>query len=266
MSVNEKMTAIADRLRLHTGTVDKLSLDEMVTEIDSVSMQMYLVFRDMEAFYGATLPDAFWDVLQIKGERRNYSQVFMGNLFTDATFKPKYNLIVTNAYRMFQSNIALTDLRKSNIGIDMDFSQCTDFSMAFGGMVSLKYIGDISTVGANEVYRSFMGCAVLEEVGTFTVKEETTFNNPFAQCRALTTITFAGTIGQDFTVPHSPLNRASIESIVRCLSPVAEDKTLTLKSGIVNTAFETSSGASDGESAFLAFVDELGKDNWNISY
>ena len=262
MSVKEKMTAIADRLRLHNGTTDTLNLDEMVSEIDRATLQMYKVFSETDAFYGTELPEAFWDVLQIKGQRTDYSNMFSGNLMTDETFKPKYPMHVTNALRMFQANNNITDLS----GVVMDFSECCDFSVAFNGMQNLVKFGNISTVGANEVYRAFVGCKNLKEIGDFTVKAETTFDNVFANCGALEKITFKGVIGQDLKIVHSPLNRASIESIVGCLSSDAEGKTLTLKSGIVNTAFETSDGAGDGESAFLAFIDELGKDNWNISY
>ena len=262
MSVKEKMTAIADRLRLHNGTTDTLNLDEMVSEIDRATLQMYKVFSETEAFYGTELPEAFWDVLQIKGQRTDYSNMFSGNLMTDETFKPKYPMHVTNALRMFQANNNITDLS----GVVMDFSECCDFSVAFNGMQNLVKFGDVSTISAETLYRPFLGCTALVEVGTFTVKEETTFNLPFANCSALEKITFAGVIGQELNIKWSPLNRASIENIIRCLSPEAEGRTLTLKSGIVNTEFETSSGADDGEGAFLALVDELGKTNWNISY
>lgn len=273
MSVNEKMTAIADRLRLHTGTTDTLSLDEIVTEIDAASMQMYLAIRGMKEFYGAKFPDAFWDVIQIKGQRTDYSSVFMADTFTDESFKPKHKLNVTNARQMFSGNLTITDLS----AVDMDFSNCTDFMFAFRSMEKLVKFGDISVVSAMEsvdekgktiaaVYRPFMTCSALVEVGTVTVAEEITFDNMFVKCNALEKVTFAGCIGQDFVMGHSPLNRASIESLVKCLSKDAEGKSLTLKSGIVNTAFETSSGAGDGENVFLAFVDEYEKDNWDISY
>ena len=260
MSVKEKMTAIADRLRGFAQSVDKLSLDEIAVAVDVAFMQG--VEAGAQLTQGVNLPENFWDIYQANGNRTDYSHAFKNNRFSDETFKPKYPMHVTNAVRMFQANELITDLS----GFAMDFSECCDFSVAFNQMTNLVKFGDISTVGANELFRPFVGCKKLVEIGDFTVKAETTFDNIFTLCAALKKVTFKGVIGQSLSVHQSPLNRASIESIVRCLSSEAEGKTLTLKSGIVNTAFETSSGAGDGESVFLDLVDELGKDGWNFSY
>ena len=260
MSVEEKMTAIADRLRLYNGTTDKLNLDEMVAGIDSATLQMYRIFRVMPEFYGVVLPESFWDILQIYGQRTDYSNMFGGNIFTDNTFKPKYKMVVTNAVNMFTSALYITDL--SNI--EMDFSQCVNFSAAFSTMTSLKKIGDISTISADELFRTFLNCRALIEVGIFTVKEETTFNRPFANCISLEKITFAGVIGQDLDMSYSPLNKASIKSIMDCLSETASGKTVTLKSGQVDVAFETSEGAADGREVFESLIAE--KPNWVFSY
>lgn len=260
MSVKEKMTVIADRLRGYAQSVDKLSLDEMALAVDVAFVQG--VEAGVQLSQSINLPENFWDIYQANGNRTDYSHAFKGNRFSDETFKPKYPINVTNAFRMFETNTGITDLS----GVEMDFSECVDFSVAFRGMTALVKFGDVSTISTETLYRPFLGCTALVEVGTFTVKEETTFDLPFANCSALEKITFAGVIGQELNIKWSPLNRASIESIIRCLSSEAEDKTLTLKSGIVNTAFETSSGAGDGESVFLDLVDELGKDGWNFSY
>jgi len=257
MSVNEKMTAIADRLRGYGQKAEKFSLDEMAMEIDRAFTAGVQVGKTLEAGHAE---DVDWNVFQANGTRTDYSQAFIGGYFDDSTFKPEYKLNVTNAYRMFQSAVNITDLSK----VEMDFSQCVDFAVTFGGMAGLTKIGDISTVSADEVYRPFLGCSALVEVGTFTVKETTTFNHPFARCEALEEITFAGVIGQDLDMSYSPLNKASIESIMDCLSETASGKTVTLKSGQVDVAFETSEGAADGREVFESLIAE--KPNWVFSY
>jgi hypothetical protein len=177
--------------------------------------------------------EAFWDGYQANGARTDYSQAFSGGYFDDNTFKPKYKLNVTNAWNMFKTAINITDL--SNV--EMDFSQCSNFDTAFSAMTALTKIGDISTVGAELVKRPFLQCTSLAEVGIFTVKKETEFDVPFAQCINLEQITFAGVIGNNLNIRWSPLNKASIESIIECLSPDVTGKTLTLKRTAKEAAF-----------------------------
>ena len=275
MSVNEKMTAIADRLRGYAQKTDKLTLDKIASEIDvafRAGVEIGQELLGLRSKPDSITTDEFWDVFQANGMRKDYSYAFYGDCFNDKLFTPKYSMTVTNAERMFTMTTSITDLSavKSSDGrpITIDFSQCNNFNQAFQTCTGLQKVGDISTVSATDLYLTFQGCRSLTTVGVFTVNEETTYTNTFAICTSLEQITFSGTIGQDLKIQWCPLNRASIESIVRCLSAEVKDKskTLTLKSGIVDAAFETSSGASDGESAFLDLVDELGKDGWNFSY
>ena len=271
MSVNEKMTAIADRLRGYTASVDTLSLDEMATAVDVAFSQGVLAGQDLIRNHSQDMGDDFWKMYQANGKRTDYSNAFAYDMFTDESFKPRYKLNVANARQMFSSSMSITDLS----AVNMDFSKCTDFYLAFRSMSALVKFGDISVESAMEsvdekgktiaaVYRPFLSCSSLVEVGTVTIAESTTFDNMFAQCAALEKVKFAGCIGQDFTVRQSPLNRASIESLVECLSTEAEGKALTLKSGIVDAAFETSEGAADGRQVFENLIAD--KTNWKFSY
>lgn len=238
MSVNEKMTDIADRLRGYNQETDKLSLDSMCLAIDRA---FRAGVETGKTIYDSTKSEEFWDVFQANGTRTDYSFAFVADMFTDSSFTPKYKIKVKNAEKMFyQSFSNLTDLS----GVDMDFSECTNFTASFANSC-LRKLGNISTVSATELTRTFQGCDVVI-IGDFTVKENTIFTNTFSMCNDLEDITFKGVIGQDLVMNRSPLNKASIESILGCLSATATGKTLTLKPSQVDKVFETSEGAGDG--------------------
>lgn len=94
MTVNKKMTAIANAIRSRTGETEKLSLDDMASGVNDVYDVGYAV-GEQNAY------DAFWDAYQQNGERTNYTQGFSGYGWTDETFKPKYPIIANEARYMF---------------------------------------------------------------------------------------------------------------------------------------------------------------------
>lgn len=219
MSVNEKMTDIADRLRGYAqktdtfsldGKTDKLSLNDMPSVIDYVFSMGYAIGVNGTA----GLSDAnFWDYYQCNGKRTVYNFAFYGTNWTDANFKPKYPMKITSAAHMFRNAKSLTDLS----AIDMDFSECTNFDLAFNGMDALTKLGNISTVSTSTLYRTFLRDKALVEIGEFVVAKDTVFTQTFQLCSALEQITFVGEIGQDLAFPSSPLNGSSIISIIKCL-------------------------------------------------
>lgn len=253
----EKFKAIADRLRAYTVSNDLIKPNDFTEKIDAVLGMGFAIASEFTTYF---ISDTFWDIYQCKGQRTDYSNAFCGQLFTDERFKPEYPLKVKNAYQMFVRNSVITDLS----GIDMDFSECTNLDYTFNAMQFLTKIGDISVVSASVLTRTFMSCTALIEIGDFTVREENVFSNTFSRCNSLEKITFKGTIGNDLKMNNSPLNRASIESIIGCLSGTATGKTLTLKSGQVDKAFETSEGAADGRAVFENIIAD--KTNWKFSY
>ena len=80
MSVNEKMTAIADAVRIKTGSTQKLSLDGIADGVEDV----------FEAGK-KTGYDAFWDAFQDYGNRTDY-QVAFSRGFPMEAYNPKYDL------------------------------------------------------------------------------------------------------------------------------------------------------------------------------
>ena len=205
MSVNEKMTAIADAIRDKTGGTEALTLDDMAAEIPKVFEE------GKQAEY-----DAFWDALQDYGnkEGRNYHYKFCYNLCDDRTFNPKYPIICseanTSASNMFYYNTLITDTK-----------------------VPIIVLG---TNIAGFAYRAYRLVTIRE----LNLNKNTKFNaNSFQNCTALENFNVTGTIGQNgFNVQWSTkLNKASIESIINALSAKESGLTVTLSQTAVNNAF-----------------------------
>jgi hypothetical protein len=69
-------------------------------------------------------------------------------------------------------------------------------------------------------------------------------------------VRFEGTISSDIDIRWSPLSRASIESLVSCLSSTTTGKTASLNKKAVLAAFGT-------EEAWLEYI--ANKDNWKFT-
>lgn len=99
MSVNEKMTAIADAIRAKTGGTEPLGLDAMAAAIPDVHA------AGVQSEY-----DRFWDAYQQNGGRTYCYAQFAGFGWTDETYNPKYPIVATGnpAYLFWQSRITDT--------------------------------------------------------------------------------------------------------------------------------------------------------------
>lgn len=259
MSVCEKMTDIADRLRGYADTTDKLSLDDMTNKIDRTFGEAFWFGSNFNSYLGS---DVFWDILQCNGKRTDYYYAFARTNFTDDLLKQvKYKIKPLSAESMFRANTNITDIS----GIDMDTSGCTDFSGFCMGCNYLTKVGKLNLENAVITTAMFSGCPLLTDVGPLIVSESTVLaSNTFLNTLALTTIIFSGPIACDLAFKRSPLSRASIENILDHLSTTSQGQTLTLKSGLVDTAFETSEGAGDGRAVFESLIAD--KTNWSFSY
>lgn len=239
------LTSIADRIRecapsLEGTTFTPTEMPEKIGKVFDTGKQ--------------TQYDEFWDRFQSNGSRQQYDHAFKGSYWDDNTFKPKYDIIVSNsAEKMFYGNSCITDLR--DIGVKMNFGNCTDLTQAFAACDALLYIGDISAAKVTSCTAMCSLSQPLREIGVFTVGEATTFGNCFFGCRALEKVTFAGTIGNSLKMHYCPLNRESIESIIECLSKTASGQSLTLNQAAKEAAFT-------GEEWATLIAD---KANWTIS-
>lgn len=211
--------------------------------------------------------DEFWDEYQQNGNRRNYANAFEGAFWTDERFKPQYEMaVVDNANYMFRTT-GIKDLSKLNItSCQGAWAMCREASdLTTFGNLSVAH-GDNYSFGAN-LSQAFYGCGNLTKIGVLTVATGTMFDSTFTQCKKLTEVTFKGIISTNLNIGSSPLNKASIESIIKCLSATVTGKTLTLNKSAVNAAFGID---VDDETTFPEgseyYILRHSRDNWNFSY
>lgn len=251
MSFKSIMTAIADALRAKTGKTDKVTLNQIPTEINNV----YEAGKKAEY-------DAFWDAYQENGNRQMYSYAFSGMGWNAETFKPKYVIKPGSgnfAYGLFalfnygnpnldfRNYAHLLDLSNVTIGtymfqdarfdfIDLDLSKFTSLQSAFSEGWSS---GKKTTI-------------------TLKVSEKcTSFNACFSYCTALTNLTFkdGSVIAVTLNLQHSPLTKESIISVVNALSQNVTSQTVTFKKSAKEAAF------TDDEWSELIAT----KPNWTFS-
>ncbi|MDO5478291.1 MAG: hypothetical protein Q4G23_03915 [Clostridia bacterium] len=187
MSVNEKMTAIADAIRDKTKGTEPLTLDGMATEIQKV-------FEEGKA----TERDEFWGGLQDYGNEigRNYYYFFAYTRFTDALYNPEYPIICSEVANGGQNVFYNTCLTDTKVPIYAN-------SLNIGGM--------------------FYRARQMKYIRGLVLKESTTFANAFTECNNLEKLIVSGIIGQNgFNVQWSTkLTHDSLMSIINAL----EDKT-----------------------------------------
>jgi hypothetical protein len=194
--------------------------------------------------------DAFWDSFQQNGERTMYTAagVFSGYAFDFGNFYPKYDICpIGNASQLFYSWGSSGSLKKrlEECGVVLDTSQATNLTNAF----AYTHITEIPTIDCRQLGGSSTGVFLnawgrLKTIEKLIVNENVTFTNWFNNS-LLESIRFEGVIGQDLSLGDSKaLSKASIESIIGCLSDTATGKTLTLsKTAVENTFTDTEWGS-----------------------
>jgi exopolysaccharide biosynthesis predicted pyruvyltransferase EpsI len=170
--------------------------------------------------------DRFWDAYQQNGGRTDYTNAFRNYLWTDVTYDPKYSIKAERLASCFQT--------------------CNQIKST---KVPIQYISD------RQESSVFSGCTNLVTIPSITVRESNTFSSWFNSCEKLQNVTFMGTIGNSINLQWSPLSKASIESIVGCLSTTTSGLSVTLAQTAVDATF------TDEEWATLANT----RPNWTIN-
>jgi len=184
--------------------------------------------------------DEFWDAYQNYGKRTNYLNAFRGAGWTDITYKPKYP-----------------------IG---DNARSVDFGNLFVASLITDTIVDIRANASDVLGYTFVACYALKTVRKLCVSETTQYIETFGSSTALENLTIEGTIAQNgFNTSFSPLNKASLTSIVNALSSTTTGLTVTLRLSAVNSAFETAEGLADGSTSEEWLALAATKSNWTIS-
>lgn len=246
-----------------TVTAEKLVLGETAHDASGAQITGTL---DTEAIRD----DGFWDKIQNYGKLTKYDFFLSGKFWTKENFKPKYDIRPTSLYMFvfLQSGLGI-DMPAicEECGIVFDTSQCTDFQYSLGSSVFSR-LGVIDARGAESLNtQMFFSSQKLHTIEKLIVKETHAFGPyTFSGCSGLTTLNIEGTIGQNgLNLSSSPLNKASLISVVNALSDTTTGLTVTLRMSAIKTAFETSEGAADGNTSeeWLNLV--ATKSNWTIN-
>lgn len=201
--------------------------------------------------------DKFWDMVQQKGNRKNYDRAFCQ--WAMDYWKPKYDIKPTAASYMFYGQTKIGDSyinlpeKLAEAGITLDFSEITSAN-GFVQMLSytaISHFGTLNAPNAAGFTSAFIYSTQLKQL-YLNIKNDgsATFAGSFTGATGLTDfqITY-GKIGQDFDIsPSTKLSKESITSVINALLDGAE-KTVKFSLTAVNKAFETSSGANDGSSS-----------------
>ena len=178
--------------------------------------------------------DRFWDAFQQKGARTGYIQAFCSG-WGEEIFRPKYDLVVTNAYCMFsnfsyQIGVSLKQLL-IDAGVSLTFPNCYNINQAFetSGITEIGEL-DFSTVTRKTCKSIFQYCSLLKTIDKLIPPVgQTTFDGWFRNCAALENLAIEGTIGANgFNVSWSPLTHDSLMSIINCLEDKSEDTSGTI--------------------------------------
>lgn len=214
--------------------------------------------------------DAFWDNYLQKGNARPSHSYFAGGGWTFDTFKPKYDLSISNASNLFYLALGLKgDLQAhlESLNVVLDFSTAgPNFTATFYGCTGLTRIGVINATNATRFNSIFGECTSLVTIDKIIITEKcTTFSDPFTNCKSLENITFEGVIGNNIDFASCvKLSKESIENIIGCLSDTVSDKTVTFSATAVNNAFETDTGLADGQTSDIWIELKTLKPEWEI--
>lgn len=215
--------------------------------------------------------DAFWDAYQQNGARRAYENAFGGNGWTAQTLKPKFNIVVEGSMAsLFQYCAFEGDLAQhfEDLGISFNTSGATSAHNLFGNATKVTRIPavDISKCAAAST-ALFTNDYELVTIDELTIASNNSFSGAFTSCRDIVNLKINGTAGLTSIDLHwsKKLSKASIESVIDALSSTTTGLTLTLSIAAVQSAFETSEGANDGNTSAEWTALVATKTNWTIS-
>jgi hypothetical protein len=255
-----------------------MSIAEKLTIIAENEQKVYDAgFNAGKSQGGDSYYDEFWDKFQDNGNRTNYQYGFSGYGWTLDTFKPKYSVVPdtlnTGFWGLDRNNTNIENAIDfvelfENKGLVFDTSNCSNFAAGFM-WATIKRLGVIDLRKNNATMATTFGYGKIKTIVKVIVDENTTFQaNTFQSQATLENITFEGVLAQNgLNLQWSTkLTHDSITSIVNCLSADTSGLTVTLSLTAVKKAFETSSGANDGNASTEWLNLKATKPNWTISF
>lgn len=157
----------------------------------------------------------------------------------------------TSFYSMFARCRALTTIPQ------IDTSKGTNFGSMFSGCSKLTSIPQIDTSKGTDFYRMFDGCVVLSTIPLIDISMEDYDSSMFYNCKALTSISFTGSINASISFQYSPLNEASIRSVLEACSRTTNTNAKTV-------SFKSGSTISDADGSVQALINTCTSKGWTI--
>lgn len=256
MSVNEKMTAIADAIRDKTGGTEPFTLDQMATGVTEVYES------GKKAGY-----DAFWNSYNLENPA-----ACGGSAWNKNTFKPNRDFNV-GQYGFMRHNWLNTayDLAEhlKTLGVKI---KKVNHSQSF----AYAWLTRIPTIEFNTqnslIDRVFIGCQHLVTIDKIILPEEKyipSFNNLFGDCSKLKNIAFEGIIPQSISFSGCPLTVESLKSIISCLKDYTgttseHTYTVTFKTSAFN-ALEAEGTTAEYNGAACTWAELIDNKKWNLT-
>ncbi len=252
------------------GTVEGLTstCPQMNIFTDNTDAMLDVTYRQSKGMQ--TEYDAFWDDFQWDGERESYYGAFAGRGWSKNTLKPKHKVAPKDethasqyaVYLFFHCNKGnwarhgdVLDFR--TIAHLFDFSGVINATRMFSEAEMNYIIADLSNAQSlTEAFSEYWGATKTHL--TLTTSAKTVFHiTTFDGNSKLTDLIFTegSVIASSISLGYSPLNKASITSVVNALSPTTTGLTATFKKSAKEAAF-----TADEWAALIAT-----KTNWTFS-
>ena len=273
-NLGDFLKSLADKFRSKLSSSDPINPQDFEDKIDAV----YESGKDAQY-------DEFWDAFQQNGDRTNYRYAFAGYGWTADNFKPKYDIVITDADNVYLQTFDSTNINGSikqileNQGVELKFQNLgttntltrfiyncpnitelpiLDFSSITGGdlgKISICWLSELHTVEKiifpiTKVYSTGSGDGLL------------------GYCPKLKNIVFEGTCCASIWLARSKeLTADSVDSILGHLDSgeYTGTRTLTLPNEAVHT-YEAKYGSEypDSVAARIALLNSEGA-NWTLA-
>lgn len=210
----------------------------------------------------------FWDVYQKMGRRNDYEYGFYGTTWTEANFRPKYDIRPEYINKMFKGCVIL-DLKKclEDCGVVMDLSNASSGTHIFL-WATVRKLPEINLSAMANLNQTFYGVSALQSIDKLVLADDgsQTFNTyPFYNNSSLTDIIIEGLIGCSVSFQWSPLTVESAISVITHLKDYSGTdsefaNTLTLSSS-TKTALEAEGATSPNGDTWVEYIKDIG---WNL--
>lgn len=213
----------------------------------SVADKLTTVAENMPKVYEAgkdTEHKAFWDSFVPNSSIGYAPYRFAGAGWNNENFRPNKNLIFRDSVNGLFREGNITNLKEclNSCDVTLDLSRATNLNYAFA-YGSHKYLPKISVVSArNNIQSTFSGTSsssYLIWIDEVEVAETSTFSKSFDYCKNLEHAIFTGVLATNGLDLHwsTKLDKESLVSIIKCLKPGTESRTVSLSLTAVNNAF-----------------------------